>query len=104
MLTIFSFLKDWSLTALGSLLMLVLSWVAGKYLPKLLDTERKKRMAEYLLKIADDLTDYFIQKYPDSKYAQWIDQAIEKLMEICGVERDVAERVLKAVIERKKIP
>ena len=91
------------MTAIGSLLMLVLSWIAAKYLPSLLNTERKKRLAEYLLKIADDLTDYFVQKYPDSKYTQWIDQAVTKLMEICGVERDVAERVLKAVIERKKL-
>jgi hypothetical protein len=102
-LSIFSILKDWTATAIGSLLMLVLSWIAAKYLPSLLNTERKKRMAEYILKIAEDVIGFYLEKYPNDPYASWLDMAIARLMEICGIERDIAERVLKAAIERKKL-
>ncbi|MCK4428663.1 MAG: hypothetical protein KAW16_09285, partial [candidate division Zixibacteria bacterium] len=58
--TIFSAFGNWvtnnTLEALGAILLLLLSWAVKKYLVPYFDTELKKKMAEYILLIADEVT------------------------------------------------
>ena len=91
------------LPSLGSLGLLLIGWVTQKYLVPYLSTEKKKKMAELILLIADDVTNYFLLKYPKANWAEWIDQSVEQIIQITGVDREVALRAAKAAIVRKQI-
>jgi hypothetical protein len=104
-LGIFSTFGDWitanSLHALGGLLLLFSGWAVKKYLIPFLDTELKKKMAEYILLIADEVTDQLVAKYPQNELFKWLDQAVDKIMEITGTSREVATRAAQAALSRK---
>lgn len=68
----------------------------------LLSTEKSRTLAQHILLIADEVTNYFLQKYPGKDWAEWLDQAIDKIIEITGIEREVADRAIRAALERKK--
>jgi hypothetical protein len=99
-ITIFSTLGSWltsnTLEALGAILLLLLGWVAKHYLIPYLNTELKKKMAEYVLLIADEVTDQLVAKYPQNELLKWLDQAVDKIMEITGVSKEVATRAAQA--------
>jgi hypothetical protein len=101
-LSIFSTVGGWVLSGIGTLVTLIVAWLAKEYLLALLSTERRKKMASYILLIADEVTDYFRLKYPEVKWTEWLDQAIEKIIEITGAPKEVAARAAQAAIARKK--
>jgi len=100
-LSIFSTFGGWVLSGIGTLITLIVAWLAKEYLLPYLSTERKRRMANYILLIADEVTDYFRLKYPDIKWAEWLDQAIDKIIQITGAPKEVASRAAQAAIARK---
>ncbi|MCJ7577268.1 MAG: hypothetical protein MUO91_02325 [candidate division Zixibacteria bacterium] len=106
-ITIFSSFGSWlthnTLEALGAILLLLLGWVVKKYAIPFLNTELKKRMAEYILLIADEVTDQLVAKYPKNELLKWLDQAVDKIMEITGVSKEVATRAAQAALARKGI-
>lgn len=99
----FDFVSSSLWPTLGSIGILVLGWLTQKYLVPYLSTEKKKKMAEHILLIADEVTGSLLLKYPNSGWASWIDQAVEEIMEITGVDRDVALRAAKAALVRKGV-
>jgi hypothetical protein len=105
--TAFSVLGDWvtrnTFEALGAILILLLGWGVKKYLIPFLNTELKKKMAEYVLLIADEVTDQLVAKYPHNELFKWLDQAVDKIMEITGVSKEVATRAAQAALTRKGI-
>ncbi len=102
MLSIFGIgLPDNGLAALGAVLLLIVGWAAKRYLIPFLDTELKKKMAEYVLLIADEVTDQLVAKYPQNELLKWLDQAVDKIIEITGVPREVAVRAAQASLARK---
>ncbi len=85
-----------------SALIALLGYIAKKYLLPWLDTTFKKKAAEYILIIADDITDELVIKYPEKEIWKFLDQAVDKLMKVCGIkEREVAERAIRASMSRK---
>ena len=98
----FNFIQSALLPSLGSLGLLLIGWVTQKYLVPYLSTERKKKFAEHILLIADEVTNYFLLKYPKANWAEWIDQAVEQISQITGADREVALRAAKAAIVRKQ--
>lgn len=107
LINIFSSLGDWitanTFGALGAILLLLLGWAVKKYLIPFLDTELKKKLAEYVLLIADEVTDQLVARYPKNELLKWIDQAVDKIMEITGVSQEVATRAAEAALARKGI-
>lgn len=99
----FDFVSGSLFPSLGSIGILVLGWLAQKYLVPYLSTEKRKKMAEHILLIADEVTGSLLLKYPNSGWASWIDQAVEEIMEITGVSRDVALRAAKAALVRRGV-
>lgn len=95
-------LSEKSLAAAGAILMIYIGILAKKYLIPLLTVQRNREVAEYVLIIADDVTDYFVMKYPTAHWSVWLDRAIDRIIEITGVGRDTAERVAKAAMARKE--
>ncbi len=100
-LSIFSTVSGWILSGVGTLITLIVAWLAKEYLVPYLSTERKRKMASYILLIADEVTDYFRLKYPEVKWTEWLNQAIDKIIEITGTTKEVASRAAQAAIARK---
>lgn len=99
--SIFSGPAEW---AVGGLIIILITWVTKKYLIPFLDTEVKKKMAEYILLIADEVTDQLVEKYPDKDVLKYLDRTVDKIMEICDVKkREVAIRAAEASFARKGI-
>jgi hypothetical protein len=100
-LSIFSKLTGWIFSGVGTLILLVVAWITTHYLLPILKTDLRRKMAQYILLIADEVTDYFVSKYPDKKAISWIDQAIDKIIEITGTSKAVATRATLAAMTRK---
>ena len=105
LLGIFSTFGNWvtasSFHAIGGILLLFLGWAIKRYLIPFIDTELKRKMAEYILLIADEVTDQLVAKYPQNELFKWLDQAVDKIMEITGASREVATRAAQAALARK---
>ena len=105
--TILSGLGGWvsqnTFEALGAILFLLLGWMTKRYLIPFLNTELRKRMAEYVLLIADEVTDQLVAKYPKNELLRWLDQAVDKIIEITGTSKEVATRAAQAALTRKGI-
>ncbi len=103
--TVLSGLGSWvsqnTLEALGAILLMLLGWIIKKYLIPFLNTELRKRMAEYVLLIADEVTDQLVVKYPKNELIKWLNQAVDKIIEITGTSREVATRAAQAALARK---
>ncbi len=106
-LSILTGVGDWitgnTFSALGALLLLMLGWAVKKYLLPFLNTELRKRMADYVLLIADEVTDQLLAKYPQNELFKWLEQAVDKIMEITGTSKEVATRAAQAALARKGI-
>jgi hypothetical protein len=102
---VFSALGEWvtanAIQALGGVLIVILGWAVKKYLIPFLNTELRKRLAEYVLIIADEVTDQLVAKYPKNEVLRWLDLAVDKIMEITGVSNEVATRAAQAALARK---
>ena len=94
-------IQGWFLSGLGSLIVFLVAWLTKEYLVPYLTTEGKRKMAKYILLIADEVTDYFLLKHPELKWTEWIDQAVDKIIEITGVDREIALRAAEAALSRK---
>lgn len=95
------FLSDKGLEALGALLMIYLGIFVKREIMPLLQIRRNREVAEYILVIADDVTDYFRLKFPSAHWSVWLDRAVDRIIEITGVGRDVADRAAKAAVVRR---
>ena len=105
--TIFSAFGNWvthnTLQALGAILLLLLGWAVKGYLVPYLNTRLKKKVAEYILLIADEVTDQLVAKYPKNEVLKWLNEAVDKIMEITGASEEVATRAAQAALARKGI-
>lgn len=84
---------------------LILAYIAKKvrdWLKPYLDTKEKKDMAAWIAHIADDVTDELVLKYPKEKWADFLDKAVDKIIDITGIKPEVAVRAAKAAVARKK--
>jgi hypothetical protein len=95
------FLNQRAMEAIGAILLIMVAVFAKRYLVPLLQTQAARETADHLLVIADDVTDYFAQKYPGAHWSIWLDRAVDKIIEITGVGRETATRVTRAAIYRK---
>ena len=93
---------DQAMTAIGALLILAVGMITRKYIVPLLKTALAKQTAGHVLLIADDVTDYFAEKYPGAHRSVWLDRAVDKIIEVTGVNRGPAERAVRASVNRKK--
>lgn len=89
--------------ALSAVVLLIVGWAVKRYLVPFLDTELKRRMAQYVLLIADEVTDQLAAKYPQNELLDWLDQAVDQIIEITGISREVAVRAAQAALARKGI-
>jgi len=102
---IFSFLgqilTDKSIAAVGTILMIYIGYIVKKDLVPLLKARRNMEVARHVLVIADDVTDYFRLKFPSAHWSVWLDRAVDRIMEITGINREAADRAAQASLARK---
>jgi hypothetical protein len=93
------------LTTLVGLLTSVVLTVAGylikRYVVPFLQVGTRLQYARYLAAIADDLTDELRAKYPEKEWLTHLDEAVDRLIEMCGISREVAGRVVSAAASRR---
>ncbi|OQX90900.1 MAG: hypothetical protein B6D58_09270 [candidate division Zixibacteria bacterium 4484_95] len=97
-----NFVSDRAFEAMGAILLIAVAMFTKKYILPLLVTAQAKQTAKHILIIADDVTDYFAEKFPGAHWSIWLDRAVDKIIEITGVNHSVATRAAKASIHRKK--
>ena len=92
-------------TSVAGLLTGVVLALAGyaikEYVIPFLKIGQRLTYARYIAAIADDLTDDLRAKYPDKQWLAHLDEAIDKLIAMCGISTDVAGRVVRASSARK---
>lgn len=82
-------------------LSIVLVWMTKKHLVPLLAIERNRRYAEWIARIADEVTDDLVQKYPNERWTKFLDNAVDKVMEITGISKETARRAVTSAVARK---
>ena len=86
---------------LGSLGLMLATYLAKTYLIPFLQVGKRPKFAEFVAIIADEVIDELRLKYPDRAWLDHLEEAIKKLSEICGIAPDIAERAVRASAARK---
>lgn len=89
------------LTLLGTVGLSLVGFLADKYVVPFLKVGKREKYAGYIAVIADDVTDELRLKYPDKAWLTHLDEAIDRLISICGIDSDVAGRAVRAAAARK---
>ncbi len=85
----------------GAVFLALVAWFAKKYLVPFLQLENKRRYARYIAAIADEVTDDLVRRYPDESWVKYIDEAVDKIIDICKIDAEVAQRAVSAAMSRK---
>ncbi len=88
-------------SGLIALLGLLVAFIGKTYLLPLLRIEKNRRYAIWIAHLADEITDDLIRRYPDNRWLEFIDDAVDKLISICGIEREIALRAVNSALARK---
>ena len=86
---------------LGSVGMLLVSYLAKKYVIPFLQVGKRRQYAYHIATIADELTDELRLKYPGKNWVKHLDEAVDTLMAVCEIDREIARRALQAAASRK---
>ncbi len=88
--------------AVGSIILLLVGYFARKYLVPFLQVARHREYARWIAAIADEVTDDLRARYPENEWLQHLDEAVDKIIEVCQISGEVARRSARAAISRKK--
>lgn len=86
---------------LGSVAMLLAGWAANRYVIPFLKVGKRQQYAQFIATIADEVTDDLRSRYPDKKWLEYLDEAVDRLIAICGVSPEIARRAISAAAARK---
>jgi len=102
--SVFSFLAEHIFElagGVGTFLMAVVALLARKYLVPYIELESRRKYAAYIAAIADDITDELVLTYPNRKWLEYLDDAVDKIIDVCNIDQDVARRAIQAAAARK---
>ncbi len=91
------------LGGVGSAVVATAGWVSAKYLAPFLKIGKRKQFAQWIAVIADEITDELVQRYPDKKWLERLDEAVDRLAEVCQIDKSISGRAVRAAISRKRI-
>ncbi|MEA3296559.1 MAG: hypothetical protein U9R56_01700 [candidate division Zixibacteria bacterium] len=86
---------------LGSVVLALTAHLARKYIIPFLKIGKRQKYAYYIATIADEITDDLRTRYPNKQWLQHIDEAIDRLIEICDISHEIARRAIRASAARK---
>lgn len=87
---------------IGSVILILVSHLTKKYLIPFLLIGRRREYARWIAIIADEATDDLRGRYPENEWIQHLDEAVDKIMEVCQISGEIARRSARASITRKK--
>ncbi len=87
--------------ALGSLLATVATWAATRYVIPWLHIGKRQRHAELIATLADEITDDLRLRYPDKQWLGRLDEAVDTLAALLGIDTTIARRAVQAAAARK---
>ncbi len=87
---------------LGSVGLLLIGHVAKKYIIPFLAVGKRKQYAGFIATIANEVTDDLRSRYPENEWLQHLDEAVDALIEICGITEEIARRAINASVARKQ--
>lgn len=85
---------------LGSIGLLVGGWFTRKYVVPYLKVGKRQKYARWIATLADDLTDELRARYPDRKWINHLDEVVDRLIEMCGINSEIAWRAVRAAAAR----
>ena len=88
--------------ALLAILSMLVVFIGKNYLLPFLRVERRRRYAKWIAHLADEVTDDLVSRYPNKRWMKFVDESVDKLMEICGIDKNVAGRAINSAICRKR--
>lgn len=99
--TILTNIAGW-LGIVGTAFLALVGYIGKKYLVPYLLVAKRREYAVWIAAIADELTDDLRSRYPNSEWVVHIDQAVDKLMQVCDIPKAIARRAANAAVARKK--
>ena len=91
------------------LVLLILGYLAGRYLKPWLEKSSKRlARAQEIALVADRVTDELILVAPGQHWTRWIDEAVDRVIEACGLPdaddaRALAHREIASQIVKKNL-
>ncbi len=85
------------------LIMLFLGYLAGRYLkPWLHSSQERLARAQEIALVADRITDELLVMFPDQRWDDWLDKAVDRLIKACDLkDADLARREVVSQLRRK---
>ncbi len=85
------------------IILLILGYLAGRYLkPWVHSSQQRLARAQEIALIADKITDEMLLLFPQQKWDNWLDKAVDKLIKACDLkDADIAKREIAAQIAKK---
>ena len=87
---------------LASVAALVVGWAANKYVIPFLQIGRRRQYATLIATLADEITDELRETYSGNDWVNHLDEAVDRLIEILGIDGGIARRAIKASAARKR--
>lgn len=90
-----------AIAMLTCLLLMTALYLVRRYVMPLLMIEKNRRYAEWIAKIADEVTDDLVERYPEKGWTRMLDELVDGVIKICGVSPETARRAAGAAIGRR---
>lgn len=87
---------------IGSVILILVAHVTRKYLIPFLVIGKRREYARWIAAIADEVTDDLRARYPENEWLAHLDEAVDKIIDICGISSQIGRRAAQAALSRKK--
>jgi hypothetical protein len=87
--------------AILTILGMVIVFIGKNYVLPFLKVEKRRRYAKWIAHLADEISDDLLARYPEDSWIKFVDESVDKLMEVCGIDKDVAGRAINSALHRK---
>jgi len=99
--SIFTSVVGWT-GMVGSVILLLVGHLCKKYLIPYLQIAKHREYARWIAAIADEVTDDLRARYPENEWLVHLDEAVDKIIEVCQISEEIARRSARAAVSRKK--
>jgi hypothetical protein len=87
---------------IGSVILILVGHLTKKYLIPFLVIGKRRKYAKWIAGIADEVTDDLRARYPENEWLEHLDEAVDKIIEICQISTQIGRRAAQAAVSRKK--
>lgn len=86
---------------IGAVGLAFMTYLARSFVLPYLKIGKRSRYARYISAMADDLTDDLRGRYPDNEWLEHLDEAVDRIIEVCEISPEIAQRAARAAASRK---